>query len=116
MLGVKVSGKSLWHLGQRKCREERDVHKAEKRLGLYHLKKACSQLLNEKEMDSLDYGGDNRNGSGGIKKIIVIQRGRRRKKKGMSWSHEGINNLPVLWGKKLNELWREISKKYEYYR
>lgn len=134
--------------------------RAEKRLDLYHLKKACSKILNEEEMDSLNqmvyhespekvietisgmlsskdlgikegtdllhylrqnqdsmnYGHDNRNGSGGIEKNIGIHVGRRCKKQGMSWSHEGINNLLALRSKKLNESWSETSNKYEYYR
>jgi len=129
---------------------------AEKRLDLYHLKRACSRILNEDEMnsleqviypassqeiiaaitdmlqsksaeiqegtdllhylyqnqDSLNYSPDHRNGSGAIEKNIGIHVGRRCKKQGMSWSHEGINNLLALRSKKLNELWQEISKKY----
>ena len=66
--------------------------------------------------DSMNYGHGNRNGSGGIEKNIGIHVGRRCKKQGMSWSHEGINNLLALRSKKLNESWRETSDKYEYYR
>jgi hypothetical protein len=130
---------------------------AEKRLDLYHLKKACSRVLNDEEMeiinrtiydqsserlietiqdmvqsknltteeqtelltylsqnqDSLNYARENRNGSGGIEKNIGIHVGRRCKKQGMRWSHEGINNLLALRDKKLNLLWSETSKKYE---
>jgi len=130
---------------------------AEKRLDLYHLKKACSKVLNDEEMeiinqivydqsgeslietihsmlqtknltlkeqtdllnylsqnqDSMNYFRDNRNGSGGIEKNIGIHVGRRCKKQGMSWTHEGINNLLALRDKKLNRLWSETSKYYE---
>ena len=133
---------------------------AEKRLDLYHLKKACSKVLNDDEMDiinqiiynqsserlietihtmlqsknltikeqtdlltyisqnrnSMNYSRENRNGSGGIEKNIGIHVGRRCKKQGMNWSHEGINNLLALRSKKLNQLWSETSKKYENYR
>jgi hypothetical protein len=130
---------------------------AEKRLDLYHLKKACSKVLNEEEMDiinqmiynqssellietihtmlqsknltikeqtdlltyisqnrdSMNYSRENRNGSGGIEKNIGIHVGRRCKKQGMSWSHEGINNLLALRSKKLNQLWSDTSRKYK---
>lgn len=66
--------------------------------------------------DSMNYSVDNRNGSGGIEKNIGIHVGRRCKKQGMSWSHEGINNLLALRSNKLNQLWSETSKKYENYR
>lgn len=127
---------------------------------MYHLKKACSKVLNDDEMDiinqtiynqsserlietihtmlqsknltikeqtdlltyisqnrdSMNYSREYRNGSGGIEKNIGIHVGRRCKKQGMSWSHEGINNLLALRSKKLNQLWSETSKKYENYR
>jgi len=133
---------------------------AEKRLDLYHLKKACSNVLNEEEMDilnqtvyhesskeiiktisellqskdleikegtdllhylhqnrdSMNYSRDNRNGSGGIEKNIGIHVGRRCKKQGMSWSHNGINNLLALRGNNLNQQWSKTSVKYQHYR
>jgi len=133
---------------------------AQKRLDLYHLKKACSKVLSEDEMgivsqmiydssteelietihtmlqskeltfqeqtdlltylsqnqDSMNYSMDARNGSGGIEKNIGIHIGRRCKRQGMSWTHEGINNLLALRDKKLNQLWGETSKKYEHLR
>lgn len=130
---------------------------AEKRLDLYHLKKACSKVLNDDEMnlvnqvvynqsserlietihtmlqsknltlkeqtdllsylsqnqDSMNYSRENRNGSGGVEKNIGIHVGRRCKRQGMSWGHEGVNNLLALRNKKLNQLWNQTSRRYE---
>ncbi|MFQ6608727.1 MAG: hypothetical protein ACE5EE_09350 [Fidelibacterota bacterium] len=57
--------------------------------------------------DSLDYGKDQRNGSGAVEKNIGIHVGRRFKKQGMRWSREGANNLLALRTEKLNQLGRE---------
>lgn len=160
--GLPNSGKKIFlsdGAGWLRTSAEYVFPQAEKRLDLYHLKKACSKVLNDEEMDiinqtiynqpserlietihgmlqsknltikeqtdllnylsqnqdSMNYSSDNRNGSGGIEKNIGIHVGRRCKKQGMCWSHEGINNLLALRSKKLNQLWSETSKKYETY-
>jgi len=80
--------------------------------------KEQTNLLNYlcQNQDSMNYSRGNRNGSGGIEKNIGIYVGRRCKKQGMRWTHEGISNLLALRDKKLNQLWSETSKKYEAYR
>lgn len=64
-------------------------------------------LSNQK---SINYPPGERHGSGGIEKNIGILVGRRFKRQGMSWSHEGVSNLLALRIKKLNQIWQQDSK------
>lgn len=68
-------------------------------------------LSNQK---SIHYPPGERHGSGGIEKNIGTLVGRRFKRQGMSWSHEGANNLLALRIKKLNQIWQQDSKALNY--
>ena len=131
---------------------------AEKRLDLYHLRRAWETVLDEAEAadltlavvresgarmieriqeicrlknlsgesvsnliqylinnrESIHYPPGERHGSGGVEKNIGILVGRRFKKQGMSWSHEGANNLLALRAKKLNQLLQQESEALNY--
>jgi len=65
---------------------------------------------------AIEYPPGERHGSGGIEKNIGILVGRRFKRQGMSWSHEGANNLLALRAKKLNQIWQQESQALNYTR
>jgi hypothetical protein len=71
-------------------------------------------LVNNRK--AIDYPPGERHGSGGIEKNIGILVGRRFKRQGMSWSHEGANNLLALRAKKLNQIWQQESQALNYTR